>query len=151
MKKGYTYIWFIALFVSVVSFGCKKKVKPVSERIAKAWTADLVNHGNVVVYARAGSANTWPGYSDFRLSLTTVSGENKVTYVEWNKDSFTGTWELQGDTKLILKNLVPQPTGSSGTIEFTITSLDDNTLVLTRTSASKKTGDTINSYTLSSL
>ena len=101
-----------------------------------------------MVYARGGSANSWPGYAEFRLNLTTASGVNKVMYTEWNGDKFEGEWELQGDSKLILKNLVPPPTASNGTIEFNITSLDDNKLVLTRTSASKKTGDTINSYTL---
>ncbi len=134
--------------MAISTFACKKKVEPVSERIAKAWTAEIVNHDNVVVYSRGGSSNTWPGYSSFRLTLTSASGSNKVSYTEWNGDKFEGEWELQGDSKLILKNLVPQPTASSGTIEFTITSLDDNKLVLTRTDASKKTGDTINSYTL---
>lgn len=148
MKKGYTYIWIFTLVIALTAFGCKKKVKPLSERIAKAWIAETVNHNSTMVYTRGGSANTWPGYSDFRLNLTSASGSNKVSYTEWNGDKFEGDWELQGDSKLILKNLMPPPTASSGTIEFNITSIDDNKLVLTRTTASKKTGDTINSYTL---
>ncbi|CAG5009263.1 hypothetical protein DYBT9275_04457 [Dyadobacter sp. CECT 9275] len=149
MRKSYAVIWCAVLSITLLASGCKKKVKPLSERIAKTWTAESVDHATTVVYTRGGSANSWPGYSDFRLILTTASGVNSATLTEWNKDSFTGTWELEGDTKLILKNLVPVPTGTSGTIEFTINSIDDSKLVITRLSTSKKTGDTINKYTLS--
>ncbi|WP_025765033.1 hypothetical protein [Dyadobacter tibetensis] len=148
MKKEYAFVWCILVGLICWTASCKKKVAPVSERIAKAWLAETVNHDNVTVYLKGGTANTWPGYSDFRLTLSTVNGENRVTYVEFNKNSFSGTWALEGDSKLILKGLEPQPTGTGGTIEFTITSLDDTKLVLTRISTSKKTGDTKNTYTL---
>jgi len=134
--------------LALVNAGCKKKVKPVSERIAKAWTAESVKEGTVVVYTRGGSSNTRPGYSDFRLTLTTASGVNTATYKEFDGNTFTGTWALEGSSKLILSSLTPAPTGSGGTLEFSITSIDDAKLVIKRLTASKKTGDTINEYTL---
>lgn len=148
MKKSYSLLWCTLLALTLFAAGCKEKVKPLSERIAKAWTAETVKHGSTVVYSKAGSS-TVPGYSGFRLTLSNSSGTKTVTYTEWNGDTFTGTWDVEGETKLILKGLTPQPTGSGGTIEFTITSLDDAKVVLTRLTASPKTGGTINEYTLS--
>ncbi|TDE12556.1 hypothetical protein E0F88_22520 [Dyadobacter psychrotolerans] len=135
------------LALALITAGCKKKVAPLSERIAKAWTAESVKHNTTTVYTRGGSTNTVPGYSAFRLTLTAAS--NAVTYTEFDGTSFTGVWELDGESKLILKNLTPQPTGSGGTLEFSIVSVDDAKLVIKRLTASKKTGDSINEYTLS--
>lgn len=148
MKKSYAAIWCFVLSATLILSGCKDKTKPLSERIAKAWTAETVNQDNTTVYTRGASSNIVPGYSGYKLTLSVESGVNKATMVEFNNDSFVGTWELDGDTKLILKNLVPQPTGTGGTIQFTINSIDDSKLVITRLDASKKTGDTINKYTL---
>ncbi|WP_414617928.1 hypothetical protein [Dyadobacter sp. 32] len=146
MKKGYTILWSLMLVAALVITGCKKKVKSVTERIAKTWTAETVKEGAAVVYTRGGSGNTRPGYSDFKLTL--IEGGNAI-YVEFDKTSFSGKWELSGDTKLILRDLSPAPTGTNGVIEFTITSIDDSRLVLTRNSPSTKTGNSINVYTLS--
>ncbi|NIJ51174.1 hypothetical protein [Dyadobacter arcticus] len=148
MKKSYSLLWCTILVLTLVATGCKEKVKPVSERIAKAWTAESVKHGSTVVYTRGGSNNTTPAYSAFRLTLTNASGAKTVTLTEFDGTSFSGTWDLEGDTKLILKDLTPQPTGTGGTIEFTITSLEDAKVVLTRLKASSKTGGTLNEYTL---
>jgi len=148
MKKSYSLLWCTLLALTLFAAGCKEKVKPISERIAKAWTAETVKHGSTVVYSKAGSS-TVPGYSGFRLTLNNSSGTKTVTYTEWNGDTFTGSWDVEGETKLVLKGLTPQPTGSGGTIEFTISSLDDAKVVLTRLTASPKTGGTINEYTLS--
>lgn len=145
MKKSYSLLWSLAIILTLVATGCKKKVKPLSERIAKAWIAENVKEGTTLVYTRGGSSNTVPGYSSFRLTLTSTT----VTYVERDGTTFTGTWELQGDSKLILKGLNPQPTGSGGTVEFAIVSIDDVRLVLKNLKESPKTGNTINEYTLS--
>jgi hypothetical protein len=149
MKKSYALLWCSVLILGLIAAGCKKKVKPVSERIAKAWTAESVKHGATLVYTRGGSNNIESNYSGFRLTLTNASGAKTVTLTEVDGKTFTGTWDLEGDTKLILKDLTPQPTGSGGTIEYTISSLDDAKVVLTRLKASPKTGGTINEYTLS--
>lgn len=148
MKKSYAAIWCFALAATLLISGCKDKTKPLSERIAKAWKAETVNHDNTTVYTVGASSNLVPGYSNYKLTLSVESGVNKAVNVEFNNDSFSGTWELEGDSKLILKNLTPQPTGTGGTIQFTINSIDDNKLVITRLDPSKKTGDTINKYTL---
>jgi hypothetical protein len=148
MKKNYSLLWCTILVLAFVATGCKEKVKPVSERIAKAWTAESIKHGSTVVYTRGGSNNTTPAYSGFRLTLTNASGAKTVSLTEFDGSTFSGTWELEGDTKLILKDLTPQPTGTGGTIEYTITSLEDAKLVLNRLKASSKTGGTLNEYTL---
>jgi hypothetical protein len=144
MKKGYTLIWSLIL-LTIVTIGCKTKVKPLSERLSKTWTAQSVKEGPNVVYTRGGSTNKEPGYSDFRLAL---ANGGVVTLVDRDKFSSTGTWELSGETKLILKGLSPEPTGTGGIIEFTINTSDENNLVITRTTGSTKTGGTINEYTL---
>ncbi|GAB2764261.1 hypothetical protein GCM10027275_01680 [Rhabdobacter roseus] len=118
----------------------------MSERIAKAWSAESVKEGSTVVFTKGGAGNTKPGYSNFKLTF--LAGGN-VTYSELDNNTFNGQWELVGDNRLILKNLTPQPTGTNGTIEFTINSFSDTRMVLTRTTASVKTGGTINEYTLS--
>lgn len=136
---------FFGLFILVS--GCKKTpTPPVSERIAKVWTARLVDENQTTVYTRGGTTNVRPGYSNFKLDLSSATA---VTLVEFSGEQFKGQWSVPTDTKLVLSNLSPQPTGTNGTIEFTIGTLTDTELVLTRTTASQKTGGTINKYTLS--
>ncbi|GAA4407850.1 hypothetical protein GCM10023187_28990 [Nibrella viscosa] len=133
--------------MSVLVIGCKPAAKqPVSERIAKVWTARTVDENNTTVFTRGGTNNVRPAYSNFRLDL---SSPTAVNLREFDNSSFSGQWEVQGENKLILKNLNPQPTGTNGTIEFTINTISDNELKLTRTTASQKTGGTMNVYTLS--
>lgn len=148
MKKSYAILWCTILVLAVAATGCKEKVKPVSERIAKAWTAESVKHGSTVVYTRGGSSNTTPAYSAFRLTLNNTSGTKTATYTEFDGNTFTGSWDVENDTKLVLNGLTPAPTGSGGKIEFTITSIEDSRLVLTRLTTSPKTGGSINEYTL---
>ncbi|PSL29407.1 hypothetical protein CLV60_105249 [Dyadobacter jiangsuensis] len=137
------------MILGLLAAGCKKKVAPVSERIAKAWTAESVKHGATVVYTRGGSGNIEAAYSGFRLTLTNSGGTKTVSLTDVDGKTFTGNWDLEGDTKLVLTNLTPQPTGSGGKLEFTISGLEDSRVILTRLSASPKTGGTINEYTLS--
>lgn len=145
MKKT-TLIAFVAVLgLFIVLTGCgKSKVKPLSERIAKNWSAQKVEENNVVVYTKGGATNVKPAYSQYSLDLS-----NPPTVVIKQVDGFTSTgqYELQGDTKLILKNLSPAPTDGP-TIEYTIGSATDNSLEITRTTADRKTGGTTNKYTL---
>ncbi|MGV3601460.1 hypothetical protein [Dyadobacter fermentans] len=148
MRKSYALLWCSIMILGLIATGCKDKVKPVSERIAKAWTAESVKHGATVVYTRGGSGNIEAAYSGFRLTLTNSNGTKTATLVDVDGKTFTGNWDLEGDTKLVLSNLTPPPTGSGGKIEFTISGLEDAKVVLTRITASPKTGGTINEYTL---
>ncbi|MFA7471849.1 MAG: hypothetical protein WCY86_03025 [Spirosomataceae bacterium] len=143
--------WSQVIFVLALGFvlslsACKEKKPPLSERIAKAWTAETVKHDNVIVYSRGGSNNAVPGYVAYLLIL---GSDNSVSLTEFDGNSFTGEWELQGETRLIIKNLGPKPpTNSGGVLEFTIKSIKDNELVLARVSPSTKTGNTVNEYVL---
>lgn len=148
MRKNYALLWCSIMMLGLVAVGCKEKVKPVSERIAKAWTAESVKHGATVVYTRGGSGNIESAYSGFRLTLTNTNGTKTVSFTDVDGKPVTGNWDLEGDTKLVLTSLTPPPTGSGGTLEFTINSIDDSKVVLTRLKGSPKTGGTINEYTL---
>lgn len=135
--------------MGLLLFGCGggDNVAPVSERIAKIWTAGKVEANSTTVYTKGQTqpANIEPRYASFRLNLNTTG---TVQYTEFDGNTFTGNWTAT-DTRLTLTGLVPQPTGTSGTIEFAIGTLTDTQLVLTRTTASQKTGGTTNKYTLS--
>ncbi|GAB2571371.1 hypothetical protein GCM10027190_21730 [Spirosoma areae] len=126
--------------------GCGgSKVAPVSERIAKVWTASKVDENSTTVYSRGGTANV-RNYASFKLDLSKAP---TVTYTEFDGNTFTGQYSVPSDDKLVLTNLSPSPTGvANGTIEFRIDSIDDTNLKLTRTTASQKTGNTTNAYTL---
>ncbi len=137
-----TAVVLIAGF-SIVS--CKPKVAPLSERIAKAWLADAVKEDNATVFTKDGQVTIKPGYSNFRLTL---GSGNVATFVDIDNVTFTGKWELQGEKLLRLKELNPEPTETNGVVEFTIDSIEDKKLVITRTSTNRKTGNTRNSYTL---
>jgi hypothetical protein len=144
MKRNQSTIIALILFLGIVAFGCKKsKTAPVSERIAKAWTAANVKEGTAVVYVKGGTSNK-RDYTAFQLTL---NSSGTVVYKDWDGVVFNGQWEISND-KLVLKNLNPAPTGTNGTIEFDINTLGDNQLVITRTTGSVKTGNSINQYTL---
>lgn len=140
-----TCIFFVLLTAFI---GCKSadKVQPVSERIANVWTAQSVDENQTTVYTRGGTSSIRPGYAGFRLDLSQTTS---VRYTEFDGTTFTGTWTVPTDTRLVLSNLNPQPTGTTGTIEFTINTFDNSQLVLVRTTTSQKTGNSTNRYTLS--
>ena len=143
MKK--ITIVLISLVVFAIS-SCKESVVPVSEKIKKTWTANIVKEGSTTVYNKTvASQTTKPAYASFTLNLLIAPS---VTFKDFDGNTFTGQYELVGDTKLVLKNLTPVPTGTGGTIEFTINSITDTALDITRVTASQKTGGTINSYNL---
>lgn len=138
------FVAVLGLFAMLTGCG-KDKTEPLSDRIAKSWTAQKVEENNVVVYTKGGANNVRPGYSQYSLDLS-----NPPTVVIKQVDGFTSTgqYELQGETRLILKNLSPAPTDGP-TIEFNIGTVSDNSLEITRTTADRKTGGTTNKYTLS--
>jgi hypothetical protein len=145
MNKRLPIVLGLTLCFLVALAACKKK-PPLSERIAKAWVAESVKHDNVQVYIGGGDNNSAPGYSNYALRL---NSDKTVTLTEFEGTTFTGTWELRGETGLILRGLGPvEPTGSNGTLEYTIKSIEDNKLVISLVSTSIKTGNTINEYTL---
>jgi hypothetical protein len=145
MKRKYTALFGVIMALGFMISGCKPKVKSVTERLAKTWTAEKVVEGSTVKYVRGATGNAEPRYSNFKLTL--VEGGN-ATLVEFDNNSFSGKWELTGDTKLTLKDLTPQPTGTGGIIEFTITSIEDSKLALSRVGTSIKTGGSVNVYSL---
>lgn len=117
----------------------------MSELIKKSWIPQTVQENGAVVYTKGAASNTRAGYTNFQLSL---SGASTATLTELDSNTFTGTYEFQGDTKLILKNLNPQPSGSGGTIEYSITKSTATNLDLNRTATSLKTGGSTNGYAL---
>ncbi len=146
MMKRLQLVLGLVFSVLIVVSACKSKQKPLSERIAKAWIAETVRHNNTVVYEKGNSGSSAPGYSGYQLIL---GSDNTVTLTELDGTTFTGTWELQGETRLILRNLGPkEPTGSGGVVEYTIRTIEDNKLVLLSVKVSVKTGGTANEYSL---
>ncbi len=142
MKKIAILLFACSFFL----FSCgKEKAVPLSEKIKKNWVANTVKEGTAIVYTKGAASNTKPGYSSFQLRLLAAPS---ATLVEFDGNTFSGQYELSGETKLILKNLSPAPTGTGGTIEFSIDSITDTQLVLTRLTPSQKTGGTTNTYTL---
>lgn len=136
---------FILIFLLTA---CEEKVPSVAERIQKVYTAKTVTHDGITVYTSGAVGNIVPEYSTYRLDMSTAG---QVTLRDISGDSFSGSFTATDNT-LTLTGLTPQPTGSSGTLTFEITSVSDDgkSLVLTATKVSPKTGNTINVYTLAS-
>lgn len=144
MKK----IGFLLISLTTLAFigtSCKPTVAPVSERIKKNWTAQSVKEGSTVVYTKGGASNTKPGYANFSLNLASAP---TFTWKTVDGNTFTGSYSLPTDTRLLLTGLTPPPTNTGGSVEFTIISFSDTQMVLARTTADSKTGGTINEYTL---
>ena len=134
------------LLLTLIVMSCdKQKAKPISEVIQKVWLANIIKENSSVVFTKGNTANTRPGYSQFKLNIS--AGAASLT--EFEGSTFTGQWELAaGDKKLILKNLSPQPTGTNGTIEFDISAISETQLSLNRTNTNQKTGSSITFYEL---
>jgi hypothetical protein len=124
---------------------CKEKANPISEQVKKVWIAQTVKENTALVYTKGGTGNI-RNYSSFKLNL---SQSGVVSFTDWDGLTCTGLYELPSTTRLVLKSLNPQPTGTNGTIEFTINAVSDTQLDMTRTTASSKTGGTANQYLLS--
>lgn len=146
-KTSFTAFLSVAILFSLLT-GCNKpKVAPVSERIAKVWTAQKVEENSTTVYTR-GVTPFVRNYSSFKLDL---SKPPAVIYTDYDApNTFTGQYSIPNDNQLVLTNLTPSPSGvTNGTITFTISDITDTSVKLTRTTTSLKTGGTTNAYTLS--
>ncbi len=121
------------------------KAPTVAEKIKKSWSANQVTEGSTVVFTKAGATNTKPAYTKFRLDLSNAAS---ATLTEFDGNAFTGTWEVVSDKTLILKGLTPLPSGSNGTIEYSITEASATVLKLSRTTESAKTGGQSVAYIL---
>lgn len=143
MKKHLKNIAFL-LVLGLMS-SCKETPKPLSEQIAKVWSAQTVREGSTVVYTKGAANNSKPAYDRFRLDL---SSPTAARLMEFDGTVFSGTWELVNDKTLILKGLTPQPTGTNGTLEYSVQTASTTELKLSRTTASLKTGGTVNDYSL---
>ncbi|WP_341224618.1 hypothetical protein [uncultured Arcticibacterium sp.] len=139
----------LAVAVIMVSFliSCGDKVDPISERVAKVWIPRLVLENSAVVYSAGGSGNVKPAYSSYRLNL---SSPPQASLTDVDGQTYSGTYSVDGETKLTISGLTPEPTGTGGTLVFTINSLPDDAseLEITLNGAYPKTGNTTNKYTL---
>ena len=150
MKKTATLGWalFSVLLVGILT-GCTdhRNASPsVLAQIAQSFTLRSVDENGVTVYTRGSATNIRPGYSKFLLDL---SKPPIATYREFDANTFTAAnWQVIDDKRLILSGLMPQPSGSNGTLEFTINSISATELVLTTATVSQKTGGLTNRYTL---
>ncbi|MEI7581825.1 hypothetical protein [Runella sp.] len=151
MKKAFFYhcrfIGSLTLLLGLESLigGCKEKANPITEQVKKVWIAQTVKENTTLVYTK-GSMSNIRNYTPFKLNL---SQSAVASFTDWDGLTCTGLYELPSNTRLVLKSLTPQPTGTNGTIEFTINSISDTQLDLTRTTASSKTGGSSNQYLLS--
>ena len=138
----------LILLCMTLGWGCRPKaIVPVSGQIGKIWQAQLVKEGATTVYTQGAAGNIRPGYVNFRLDL---SPPGKVSLTDIDGRTSVGTWSVSTDNKrLILENLVPKQSETIGTIEYYIVVPPTETqLQLQRTAESRKTGNTVNEYTL---
>ncbi len=147
MRKTSFLPIFSILAIAGMLMGCpSSKTPPLSERIAKAWTARVVTENGNTVYTRGGTSNV-SAYNNFKLDLSSAP---TVRLTEFDGNTFVGTYSVQDNPQqLTLTALQPQPTGTNGTISYTINSISDTELVITRTTASQKIGGRTAVYTLS--
>ena len=129
--------------------GSKDTPKPLSDQIRQVWIINVAKENGIVVFTKGGTNNIKPGYTQFKLDLSNTQ-QQTVRLTEFENSTFAGTWALSAnDTKLTLSGLSPQPTGSNGTIEYTVDAgASETTLNLTRASQNPKTGSTNNRYEL---
>lgn len=151
MKKLHSLKLILLAAIVVVVFqncGSKTKAKPLSEILKTVFYAKNVKHDGTVVYTKGAASNTEARYSKMKLDMSTGTS---VSFTDFDGTTFVGTYVLSTDAKtLTLSGLTPSPTGANGTIVFTVTSFTEKPaeLVLTRSGASAKTGNTVNTYTL---
>ncbi|UHG91472.1 hypothetical protein [Spirosoma oryzicola] len=147
MKKTSFTAFLSAIAVIGLLMGCSgSKTPPVSERIAKVWTASKIEWNNVTVYTKGATSNVRPGYANYQLNL---SAAPTVTFTDFEGTSFTGQYSVPSDTQLSFSNISPPISGNTtGKLDFTINSISDNELVITQTTTTQKTGGQIVKYTL---
>ncbi len=124
---------------------CKKPSGDPSpeEKAKKIWVADRVSENSTVVYERNGSTQI-RNYSAFRLDL---SSPPSAILTEVDGTILRGQYEIRGRNQLLLSGLTPIPTGTDGSISYTMTFVDE-VLELVQTTSNLKTGHTKNTYRL---
>jgi hypothetical protein len=86
------------------------------------------------------------GYANYRLDL---SDPSTAQLTEFEGSTFNGQWELNStNTVLIIKNLSPAPSSTNGTLEYSIDTIEEGKLEITKTTTSPKTGNNVVQYTL---
>ncbi|MBO9638738.1 MAG: hypothetical protein J7576_11245 [Siphonobacter aquaeclarae] len=136
------------LLLLLLLTGCRPQTQePVARLLAKVWKAREVRESTTLVYVEGGTANIKPGYARFSLDL---SNPPRAVLTDIDGKAITGTWTLSTDNKrLILSDLVPQPTGTVSIIEYDIRDEPtESELHLERTAESRKTGNSLNEYRL---
>ncbi len=143
-----TKVLQFCLILLLVNVACKDSAPSIEEKIQKVYTAVSVTQDGLTVYTQGGPSNLVPQYSTFKLDLS-VPG--KAVLKDITAETFTGNYTVT-DQVLTLTQLSPEPTGTGGTMSYSITSIseDGKSLVLTTTKGQPKTGHTINVYTLKS-
>ncbi|MBE9463998.1 hypothetical protein ACFP1I_07620 [Dyadobacter subterraneus] len=139
------YIFSILMSILFLAACQPKKVEPVS--VGKVWKPVSVKENGTLVYQDGAATNARPGYSRFRLDLTS---SEQVIFTDIDGRKTMGTWSLSTDNqRLILENLSPPPSETIGNIEFYINvPPTNNKLSLKRTAESRKTGNSVNEYEL---
>lgn len=153
MKLTVVASLFAGVIVLVFASGCSTTPQPPNaERLKRSYTLVSVIENGTVVYLEGAPSNIKPGYAQFSLDLSappTVRYRISDGTAGADLTTFAGTYRLQNENTLILEGLNPQPTGTNGTITFTVSDLIDGTSVtLTRTTSDQKTGNTMNVYKL---
>lgn len=145
--KSFLNIMFWSILSTIGTSSCKSKAsEPSIPPIQNVWTVLEVKENNVVVYARGASNNIKPSYERFRLELRAGS---VLSMTDLDRVTSTGTWAISPDQKaLTLSNLNPVPTGTGGSIIFTVEELNSSMLSIHRITSSPKTGGTQNFYRL---
>jgi hypothetical protein len=93
----------------------------VSQLISKSWSASNVSWDGVAQYSKGATTNLVSGYSQFKLDLSSTTA---ASLTEFDGRKFTGTYTLSTDNKKITLNGLTSsegaPSGTNGTLEFTI-------------------------------
>ncbi len=117
----------------------------VADLVKKVWSASSAQWDGVAKYDKSSTSNVVQGYSQYKLDLSTA-GSVKLT--EFDGKVFTGNYSVAADGKtLTLSSLTSAegaPTGTGGTITFTILSTPTaTTLSLQQTAAYVKASSAI--------
>ncbi len=127
MKKLILSLPILFAFVLILSSCGKDAPEPtLTEKLTKTFTVSIAKEGGVEVYNKTKTTNIASGYSNYKLSL---SSTKSATLTAKDNTTFTGTWALTNtDQTLSLTGLKTSaganPTGTTGTIEFTIVTID---------------------------
>lgn len=140
-------IFLTAITVLVLS-GCQPAALPsIVDNVAKVWKAKTVKADGVVVYELDNLNSLRPAYSNFKLELIKP---DVVRFTDLDGRQTQGKWTISTDNqRIILQDLTPSPSATSGNIEFYIlTAPTADRMELKRTNQSRKTGNTVNEYVL---